>query len=722
MKFKNIFQFLLNNFFLLFGFIILLGLGFSTIAILKKMSTNLSEYDLMQNQLEYSTQLKYLDEVISGSARNFVYTNDSSWLALFNKATSLHNFISKEHDKLALSAKHKRLFKVNDSVSHILFNIEGSAIKFIDSGNIENALELFNSKEYIQHKNNYYNNVEQLQLDYAAGMDEIHSEFANIIFQSRKAVIVVFIFSFIALIIFGYISIKRTRLIKAFKRLTNELRNSYEKLKLSEEKYRISNSKYQRFINESLEGIVLYEFNKPLNTDLTREEQIEHCINNMYIAECNNIYAQMYGFESAKQVTNKNLSEIWGENEFWKEVVKQYIDEKYRWINYESHFVVSENDTRYYNTNLVSIRNDNNEIVEIWATQIDNTEKKLNETKLKESEQHFRLLSDLTFEGIIIHQAGVCIDVNSSLCAMTGYSIDELIGKNVVELCIPKQYHEVVASKISQDKAEPYEIAVRRKDGSDFSALFEGRYFDKKNNIRVGSVRDITDKKEADKRIMNAIIEAEEKERDHFAREIHDGLGPILSSLNMYFDWLSKTDDNKKKEMIVQNGSKNIQEAISIVEEISNNLTPRTLNAFGLSAAVRNFIGRLEMRQEPKIKFNSTFEQRFNINLEAAIYRIITELINNSLKHAEASLIEIFLKFNTHLKTITVEYSDNGIGFNLYETLKMNKGFGLVNIKQRISAFDGLVNFDTSPKKGLKVKIQFRNIDTLKNVNANNII
>ncbi|MCK5537093.1 MAG: PAS domain S-box protein, partial [Bacteroidales bacterium] len=324
--------------------------------------------------------------------------------------------------------------------------------------------------------------------------------------------------------------------------------------------------------------------------------------------------------------------------------------------------------------------------------------------KVERSEKRFKKISELTFEGIIMHRGGIVIDINKSFVKLSGYEIEELVGKNIIEQLIPPKYHKTIALKMEEKHPSPYDIEFIRKDGTLIPVEIES-YSDNYDNkeIRVTVVRDIREKKESEKRVLNAMIEAEERERERFARELHDGLGPLLSTLKMYFQWLADTREEKKIELILSQARENIEEAISTVEEISNNITPRTLNAFGIKAAVRTFIGRLLGVNDVDINFYCSFETRIDQNIEIAIYRIITELINNTLKYANAGQISISITLNTESTNIAVQYYDNGNGFNYEETIKANKGFGLGNIRQRIKMLGSFLEYKTEVGRGVNV-------------------
>ena len=124
-------------------------------------------------------------------------------------------------------------------------------------------------------------------------------------------------------------------------------------------------------------------------------------------------------------------------------------------------------------------------------------------------------MSNLTFEGIIIHNKGIAIEINHSFEIMFGYTHDELIGKNIIDLIIPKEYHCIIADNIIKDYALPYEVEAKRKDGSVFPVELEGRSISSKegSGVRAVAVRDITYRKEAEQKLKNALRKAQESDQ-----------------------------------------------------------------------------------------------------------------------------------------------------------------------------------------------------------------
>ncbi len=207
-------------------------------------------------------------------------------------------------------------------------------------------------------------------------------------------------------------------------------------------------------------------------------------------------------------------------------------------------------------------------------------------------------------------------------------------------------------------------------------------------------------------RIFSAIIRTEEKERQKFAKELHDGLGPLLSSIKMAVSALIR-NKNKVNKKIVENTDNLIDEAIISIKEISNNLSPHVLNNFGLLKAIKFFVDRLSLAGKLNIIVSSNLENtRFDYNTEVVLYRIICELITNTLKHASAKKINIDL-FHEN-KQLVLDYHDDGIGFNV-SSLPNFSGMGYSNIQTRVKSLNGTLNILSGPKEGVNIRITIKN-------------
>ncbi len=202
--------------------------------------------------------------------------------------------------------------------------------------------------------------------------------------------------------------------------------------------------------------------------------------------------------------------------------------------------------------------------------------------------------------------------------------------------------------------------------------------------------------------ILTAVLRAEERSRSHFAKELHDGLGPLLSSAKMSLTAISRFEHTPEQRHIVENTAYVIDEAIRSVREISSNMSPQLLMDFGLARGVQNFINKCATLHSEKLHFETNLgSERFDKNVEVILYRVICELINNSLKHAAST--EISLALNRRDNRLQIDYADNGRGFDSRSIIDC--GMGLSNIHSRIHSLGGKLQIDSSPGKGMRAHV-----------------
>jgi len=211
-------------------------------------------------------------------------------------------------------------------------------------------------------------------------------------------------------------------------------------------------------------------------------------------------------------------------------------------------------------------------------------------------------------------------------------------------------------------------------------------------------------KRKNETRVFSAIIRTEENQKQRFAKELHDGLGPLLASVKMAISSVVKTQDIKKSTQILTNTEKLIDESISTVKEISYNLSPHVLNNFGLLKAIKSFINKLQINDLPKIVVNSNItNKRFSYNIETVVYRVICELITNTLIHANAQNIYLDILIDTN--TLNIKYLDDGKGFDFTDNANEQHGLGLINIESRIKSVHGSCQIYSKPGEGFNISI-----------------
>jgi signal transduction histidine kinase len=207
--------------------------------------------------------------------------------------------------------------------------------------------------------------------------------------------------------------------------------------------------------------------------------------------------------------------------------------------------------------------------------------------------------------------------------------------------------------------------------------------------------------------VLSAVVRTEENERLRFAKELHDGLGPLLSSVKMSVSTIRKKMGEIPDSRIIDNTEKMIDESITALKEISNNISPHMLNNFGLFNALDSFVAKIQSTHAVNILINSNIEnKRYGQNIEVVYYRVICELISNSLKHSSAKRINIDL-FEAN-NDLWLEYNDDGTGFNPAKVSQKSSGMGLPNIRSRINSLNGTCVIKSEKGKGMSVSIKVK--------------
>ena len=201
-----------------------------------------------------------------------------------------------------------------------------------------------------------------------------------------------------------------------------------------------------------------------------------------------------------------------------------------------------------------------------------------------------------------------------------------------------------------------------------------------------------------------AILEAEETERQRIAKELHDGVGQMMSAAKMNLSafehaaTFASTDQKQAFENIISL----VDDSCKEVRSVSHNMMPNALLKNNLAAAIKEFLDKIDHRQLQVHLYTEGLEDRLPSDVETVLYRVIQECVNNVIKHAEASSLDISVINDG--KEITATIEDNGKGFNTGDEEKFN-GIGMRNIRSRVEYLKGSVDFDSSAGKGTLVAI-----------------
>jgi PAS domain S-box-containing protein len=311
---------------------------------------------------------------------------------------------------------------------------------------------------------------------------------------------------------------------------------------------------------------------------------------------------------------------------------------------------------------------------------------------------------------VIMDFKGNILSANRKYFIIDFYSDFSLQKANLFNV-IDKSYQKKLRVRLAELKkgiaTPPTEFKLVREDNnSAYIEIYSKPVIYNRQKVIVSLIRDISARKETEKKLLYTIIQTEEKERQRFARDLHDELGPFLSGLKLYLNELATNDtDTKKKTWLIEYLHQMINEAVDQIKAVASNLMPQDLIEIGLSGSIEKMIAKFNQIGQVKIILetegkDSGIEQ----SLVISFHRIVMELINNSIKHAESDNIHIKMIFQK--KFARLIYMDDGKGFDLEKALIRNNGIGLKSIINRIELYRGSYKFTRQPR-GVRYDLYF---------------
>ena len=356
----------------------------------------------------------------------------------------------------------------------------------------------------------------------------------------------------------------------------------------------------------------------------------------------------------------------------------------------------------------------------IVANYRDITERKNTAVLIQESEEKYRYLFNMNPQSIFIWDPENLkfVDLNETCLQLYGYTKEEFSHMTIMD----------IRDRSHFDKTKSLAQKMLSKELEFFAAIWEHR---KKNGeliyMDVTSHRIVVNGKIAvlaigsnvtekilleqqldDERIKNqkeitdAVISAQEKERDQIGSELHDNVCQILASSKLYLGMVKK--HTNEPEEYIEETDLLISSAIQELRALSHALIPPSMEQSQLKLAIEKVVDLTETSTNIQISADiaEIDETSMSDKMRLAIYRIVQEQFNNILKHAKAS--EIVLKLTQSGGKLLLSIKDNGVGF---DTEKASSGVGLINIKTRASLFNGIVSILSKKGKGCELSIVF---------------
>ncbi|HKL08639.1 MAG TPA: PAS domain S-box protein [Bacteroidales bacterium] len=415
------------------------------------------------------------------------------------------------------------------------------------------------------------------------------------------------------------------------------------------------------------------------------------------ITDCNQNLVNIIG-SSKEQLVGLHMIEDLNNNELIKKVEQSLKEGKAVFEDWYTS--VTGEKTTFVKGVFKCIYDENHHFISGIGLIEDITKRKKAELAMIESEQKYRLLFENASDAIMLMNEDVFIDCNEKTLELFGCSKKEIIGQTPYKFSPEKQpdgkkSKEKAREKIKeaiQDKPKIFEWVHQKADGKNFYTEVSLNIFDlhKKKTVQA-IVRDISERKEFEQRIYETIIETEERERQRLASDIHDEIGPLLSSLKVYIESLNPKGEEAKQIYIKTKLQELIKETVDNVREVSNAISPYILNKYGLEAAIKSFIQKTENVISIRFKSNVK-DKRFPLKTEIVYFRIIKELLNNTLKHARAKNIDVNLQYSNG--ELQLCYKDDGIGLDKKHLSSAKaQGMGLFNIINRVNSIQGDYKF-----------------------------
>ena len=358
---------------------------------------------------------------------------------------------------------------------------------------------------------------------------------------------------------------------------------------------------------------------------------------------------------------------------------------------------------------------------------IDVSERKKAEEKIKISNERYMLATKATNDTIWDWdmKSGSCFWGEGFYTQFGYHHFVEMNAKTFWETHIhPVDQQRVINSKESFiiNKTEGFwseEYRFQKANG-DYSIVSDRGFlvFDKEKNVVrvIGSMQDITDKKNMEKKLLQqelskhkliaqAMINAQEKERAEIGQELHDNVNQILSTGKLYIELAKSSEDQKNN--LLEFCEENINNAINEIRKISRALVPSSIEDLGLTESINDLVEHINSTKSINVEFYTVCwsDEIIGSTQKLTLFRIIQEQVNNVLKHSGAKNLIIELEMDEYENSIKLNISDDGKGFDP-EKIKTKKSLGFSNIFSRTHLFDGKISIVSAPEKGCKLNVQ----------------
>jgi PAS domain S-box-containing protein len=318
---------------------------------------------------------------------------------------------------------------------------------------------------------------------------------------------------------------------------------------------------------------------------------------------------------------------------------------------------------------------------------------------------------------LVVDGRGIIREVNPKTVSLFGWAREELVGQSVDQL-VPEPLRDRHRAHRGEFMAHPrdrpmgvgLDLQGRRKDGSTFPleiSLSPWGEPDPEGGGRrvICAVRDVSDHRRL-RDYSEGALRAAEDERRRIARELHDDTAQRLATLILRVRRLGEEEDSAARRLLVEEVRAEIFDTAENVKRIARGLRPPELEEVGLRLAVRAHVRSLRERLGFEIDADlGEVDERLDPTAKLAVYRIIQEALANALRHADASRTELTLRNDETIQCVVVEIRDDGRGFDPGSRMELDRGLGLVGMRERATMIGGRLAIDSGLGEGTTVRL-----------------
>ncbi len=524
------------------------------------------------------------------------------------------------------------------------------------------------------------------------------------------------------------------------KALNDEMGLELDERKRIEEALRDSEEKYRAFVAYSSEGIMRVEADAPIPTNLPADEQIELFFKHGYLAECNDVMAQMYDFASSDEIMGARLGSVFARtDEINAMYLQQFVRSGYRLIEAESCRKDRDGNDRHFSNSFVGVVQDG-KLVSVWGTQRDITERKAMQTALQELEIKFRSVAESATDVIAsLDTRGNIVQWNHAAEVAFGYSEEEMLGKSL-SLIVPdnvtqlENWQRALArpEEWEQVRQHPMEMVGLRRDGSEFPIELSIASWEMgTETFYTAIVRDITERKRAEEsRLAREAAEKASRAKSEFlSRMSHELRTPLNSILG--FGQLLQMDEltQSQEESIgyIMGAGKHLLGLINEILDISRielghmKLSLEPVEIAPVIEECLDLVRPMAGQRQLHIDTGEPYERlqgKYVFGDQQKLRQVLLNLLSNAIKYnSEGGSIKLRYEECTGRddKHMRISITDTGFGiqveelprlFSPFERLDAERqgvegtGLGLVLAKRLIEAMGGTIGVESIVGKG----------------------